>query len=317
MTKTCFHKKKKKTRDARRNLGRNRASRGAVRPGDPGEQTQSSETLTPEARDRGGAIARSQRGRRGRPLGVCRGGRTRVANRACARFAAPGEVVVSPECASLEEMQDHAEFEPVWGPSVGSDEEDVVSSDDGSASENDAYLSNKKTKTKKRVRVGAFRFPSARKWEKLFAGAPETRETRDAGDASFAFPGAFRSRAPWSRMRSGTSTRSRRSHRSAWTDRESNGSNRTPNPEPLRVARLTNGFDGATVAAAISPPRPSADRDAMLRDVLRLFRDTRNDTISGTGPDIRQARMVDPADALVKALERYVPAPARGSGDTK
>ena len=230
----------------------------------------------------------------------------------CARFAAPGEVVVSPECASLEEMQDHAEFEPVWGPSVGSDEEDVVSSDDGSASENDAYLSNKKTK--KRVRVGAFRFPSARKWEKLFAGAPETRETRDAGDATFAFPGAFRSRAPWSRMRSGTSTRSRRSHRSAWTDRESNGSNRTPNPEPLRVARLTNGFDGATVAAAISPPRPSADRDAMLRDVLRLFRDTRNDTISGPGPDIRQARMVDPADALVKALERYVPAPARFGG---
>ena len=224
----------------------------------------------------------------------------------CARFAAPGEVVVSPECARLEEMQDHAETEPVWGPSVGSDEEDVVSSDDGSASENDA--DHPSSKTKKSVSVRAFRFPSARL---LVAGALETLGAF-AGDASFA-AGASRSRAPWSRASSGTSTRSRRSHRSR-TDRESNGSNRTPNPEPLRVARLTNGFDGATVAAAISPPRPSADRDAMLRDVLRLFRDTRNDTISGPGPDIRQARMVDPADALVKALEWYVPAPARFGG---
>ena len=88
-----------------------------------------------------------------------------------ARLAfATREVVVSPECASLEEMQDHAEFEPVWGPSVGSDEEDVVSSDDGSASENDAYLSNKKTKTKKTRTRRRVSVPSARKWEKLFRG---------------------------------------------------------------------------------------------------------------------------------------------------
>lgn len=193
----------------------------------------------------------------------------------CARFAAPGEVVVSPECARLEEMQDHAETEPVWGPSVGSDEEDDASdTSDGSADpekENDADHPSRKTKKSTTRRVGAFRFHSARL---LFAGATETR------------------------TRSDTSTRSRRSYRSR-IDRESNGSGSKP-VHPVRVARLTNGFDGATVAAA-APPRPSADRDAMLRDVTRLF--------PGTGPDIRQAP-VDPADALVKALERYVPAPA-------
>ena len=88
----------------------------------------------------------------------------------CARFAAPGEVVVSPECASLEEMQDHAEFEPVWGPSVGSDEKDDASdTSDGSADpekENDAdHHPSRKTKksipASRRVGVGAFRFRSA------------------------------------------------------------------------------------------------------------------------------------------------------------
>ena len=225
----------------------------------------------------------------------------------CARFAAPGEVVVSPECARLEEMQDHAETEPVWGPSVGSDEKDDASdTSDGSADhpkekENDAdHHPSRKTKksitASRRGGVGAFRFRSA--------------------SFSFSFSGSARRET---RTRSDTSTRSRSTRDRSRTDRESNrwsrrsnrGSNRTrESNEPVRVVRLTNGFDGATVAAA-APPRPSADRDAMLRDVPRLFPGT------GHNMDIRQAP-VDPADALVKALERYVPAPARfGKRETK
>ena len=225
----------------------------------------------------------------------------------CAPFAAPGEVVVSPECARLEEMQDHAETLLVCQKDGGhvagleddaeSDEssfDDAADPPDGTSSPRSEYVSSRhaETSASRRGRAGsggAIRFPSARL---LFAGA--LRLGAFAGDASSA---------------AGAPKASRRAERSlglrgdSKTDRGSLRASRTPEQVPLRVARLTNGFDGATVAAA-APPRPSADRDAMLRDVFSFPRKRVHGNASNTDP-------AGSAEALVKALERYVPAPAR------
>jgi len=142
----------------------------------------------------------------------------------CARFAAPGEVVVSPECARLEEMQDHAETEPVWGPSVGSDEKDDASdTSDGSADpekENDAdHHPSRKTKKS----ITAFATDASAR----FGSVPRR----------FLFGRASGSARRETRTRSDTSTRSRSTRDRSRTDRESNrwsGSNRGS----LRASRI-------------------------------------------------------------------------------
>jgi class 3 adenylate cyclase len=123
----------------------------------------------------------------------------------CAPFAAPGEVVVSPECARLEEMQDHAETTLVCqkdgGHVAGSEEdaesdessfEDAADPPDGTAdrprSEYVSSILRAETSASLRGRAGsggAFRFPSARL---LFAGA--LRLGAFAGDKSSSAAGA-------------------------------------------------------------------------------------------------------------------------------
>ena len=232
----------------------------------------------------------------------------------CAPFAAPGEVVVSPECARLEEMQDHAETTLVCqkdgGHVAGSEEdaesdessfEDAADPPDGTAdrprSEYVSSILRAETSASLRGRAGsggAFRFPSARL---LFAGA--LRLGAFAGDNSSSAAGA--PKAP-------RRAESARGGGDGASNRGSLRASRTPEEVPLRVARLTNGFDGATVAAA-APPRPSADRDAMLRDVFSFPRKRVNGDTKNSNPDPAGS-----AEALVKALERYVPAPARVLG---
>ena len=209
----------------------------------------------------------------------------------CAPFAAPGEVTVSPECACLEEMRDHAEVLPVQDASERRVDPDVAEDDASDGSDGDATVRAEAAETERRRKP--FRFPSARL---LFAGALRLGAFSSAADASFA-GNADGDASP------GVSCRPR-------TDRGFDAFDpRSPDRlEPLRVARLTNGFDGATVAAAPSP-RPSADRDAILREVISS-RVARNF-------DFRSPDPADPAEALVNALERYVPAPARFLGETK
>ena len=128
----------------------------------------------------------------------------------CAPFAAPGEVVVSPECARLEEMQDHAETTLVCqkdgGHVAGSEEdaesdessfEDAADPPDGTAdrprSEYVSSILRAETSASLRGRAGsggAFRFPSARL---LFAGA--LRLGAFAGDNSSSAAGAPKARA--------------------------------------------------------------------------------------------------------------------------
>lgn len=234
----------------------------------------------------------------------------------CAPFAAPGEVVVSPECARLEEMQDHAETtllcQKDGGHVAGSEEdaesdessfEDAADPPDGTAdrprSEYVSSILRAETSASLRGRAGsggAFRFPSARL---LFAGA--LRLGAFAGDNSSSAAGAPKAPRRAESARGGGDGASK-------TDRGSLRASRTPEEVPLRVARLTNGFDGATVAAA-APPRPSADRNAMLRDVFSFPRKRVNGDTKNSNPDPAGS-----AEALVKALERYVPAPARVLG---
>ena len=215
----------------------------------------------------------------------------------CAPLAAPGEVVVSPECARLEEMRDHAETAPVRVARVALETrhaEDEVSDDvsDGA----DPRSEEAETETERKRSFGKpFRFPSARL---LFAGALRI------GASSFAHTDASFDTSAVPRVSSRSRTDRGR------TDREFRSFDAfDARTEPLRVVRLTNGFDSASVAAAIAVRGPSADRDAMLRAVF-LSRERRRDD----GSEDPEDAAWDPAESLVKALERYVPAPARFPG---